>query len=86
MSDVRQLGPTDIARQELRQLLGVAEQIGMDADRLSHSLGLSRDDWQSWLGILHDAPLPSYPALPRLLRHIGSWTSRLDRMAEAACA
>ena len=49
MSDVRQLGPTDIARQELRQLLGVAERIGMDADRLSHSLGLSRDDWQSWL-------------------------------------
>ncbi len=86
MSDARQLAPTDIARQELRQFLSVAERIGMDADRLSHSLGLSREDWQSWLGILHDAPLPSYPALPRLLRHIGYWTSRLDRMAEAAFA
>ena len=86
MSDARQLAPTDIARQELRQFLSVAERMGMDADRQSLSLGMSRDDWQSWLGILRDAPLPLYPALPRLLRHLGYWTSRLDRMAGAACA
>jgi hypothetical protein len=86
MSDARQPAPADIVKRELRQFLSLAERTGMDADRLRHSLGLSPDDWESWLGILRDAPLPSYPALPRLLRHLGSWTSRLDRMADGACA
>ncbi len=86
MSDAGQLAPTEIVKRELRQFLSLAERIGMDADRLCHSLGLSPDDWESWLGILRDAPVPAHPALPRLLRHLGSWTSRLDRMADRAYA
>lgn len=68
-----------IARRELRQFLQMAEQIGVDSDHLCHWLRLSRDDWQRWQGILHDAPLPSYPALPLLLRHLGYLANRLDR-------
>jgi hypothetical protein len=86
MSDTRQLDPPDIAKQELRLLLRTAEQTGMDADRLRASLRLSRDDWERWLGILHDAPLPSHPALPLVLRHLGYLTNRLDRTARSVYA
>ena len=86
MPDAGQLAPTEIVKRELRQFLSLAECIGMDADRLRYSLGLSREDWESWLGILRDAPLPSHLALPRLLRHLGCWISRLDRMAGGALA
>jgi hypothetical protein len=83
MTGSSHLDASDVARQQLRLFLRTAEQIGMDADRQCHSLGLSRDDWQSWLGILHDAPLPSRPTLPLLLRHLGYLTNRLDRAARA---
>ena len=75
--------PPDVVRRELRQFLHVAERAGIDADRQRRSLRLSRDDWQRWLGVLHDAPLPSYPALPLLLRHMGYMTSRMDQQARA---
>jgi hypothetical protein len=83
MSDVTQLDPPEVAKQQLRLFLGTAAQTGMDTDHLCRSLRLSRDDWQRWLGILHDAPLPSHPALPLLLRHLGYLTNRLDRTAHA---
>jgi hypothetical protein len=86
MPDARPLDPSEVARQQLRLFLRTAEQIGMDAERLYPSLRLSRDDWQRWLGILHDAPLPSHPALPLLLRHLGYLTNRLDRTARTAYA
>jgi hypothetical protein len=82
MTDVSHLDASEIARQELRLFLGTAEQIGMDADRQCRSLRLSPDDWQNWLGILQDAPLPPHPALPLLLRHLGYLTNRLDRRAQ----
>jgi hypothetical protein len=74
----------EIARRELSQLLATAEQAGMDRVRLRRSLRLSQDDWQRWLGILDDAPLPSRPELPLVLRHVGFLTSRLDRAARPA--
>ena len=86
MSHARHLSPTDVVRQELRQFLSVAERTGTDADRLRRSLGLTSDDWQSWLGVLQDAPLPPRPAVPVVLRHLGYMTSRLDRTAQAADA
>jgi uncharacterized protein (DUF1778 family) len=81
MSDVTTLDAPDIARQELSLFLRTAEQIGMDVDRQRRSLRLSHDDWQRWLGILDDAPLPQRPALPLLLRHLGYLNHRLDRAA-----
>jgi hypothetical protein len=81
MSEARKVTPPDVARKELREFLRMAERVGMDTDRQRHSLGLSRDDWQSWLGILHDAPMPRRPALPTLLQSLGHLTSELDRAA-----
>ncbi len=81
MLDVTRFAVPDVARQELREFLRMAELVGMDADRQRRSLRLSRDDWQQWLGILDDAPVPSYPALPLVLRHLGYLTSRLDLAA-----
>jgi len=81
MSDATQRDVQDIARQELRLFLRTAQQIDMDTDRLCRTLRLSRDDWQRWLGVLHDAPLPAHPALPVVLRHLGFLTNRLDRAA-----
>ena len=69
-----------IARRELRQFLQMADQIGIDTDGLCRRLRLSRDDWQRWQGVLHDEPLPSYPELPLMLRHLGYLTNRLDRV------
>jgi hypothetical protein len=86
MASAEHLEPTNIARRQLRLFLSVAEQTGMDADRQRQSLQLSQDEWHSWLGILHDAPLPSRPALPLLLRQLGSLTSRLDRAARTTYA
>ena len=40
---------------------------------------MSHTDWVQWLSVLRDAPLPSSPALPVLLQHVGCLTSRLDR-------
>jgi hypothetical protein len=81
MLDVTRFAVPDVARQELRAFLRMAELVGMDADRQRRSLRMSRDDWQHWLGILNDAPVPSHPALPLVLRHLGYLTSRLDRAA-----
>ncbi len=77
MSDARQIDAPDVARRELRQFLKVAEQAGMNEDLLRRSLRLSGDDWQRWVDILDDAPLPRSPALPVLLRHLGYLTNRL---------
>ncbi len=71
----------EIAYKELSLLLGLAKQAGVDDVRLQHDLRLSPDDWQQWLGVLRDAPLPSHPALPLMLRHLGFVASRLDRKA-----
>lgn len=79
MSAVTDPNPPEVARQELRLFLRMVEQTGMDADDARRSLRLSQDDWQRWLGILHDAPVPSRPALPLMLRHLGYMTNRLER-------
>ena len=76
----------EIARKELSLLLGLAEQAGLDGARLQQKLHLSQSDWQQWLGVLHDAPLPSRPELPLMLRHLGFVTSRLDRAIRPAYA
>ena len=75
---------TEIARRELSQLLTTAKQAGMDMAGLRQSLRLSPTDWQQWLDILDDAPLPARPELPLVLRHVGFLTSRLDRVAGPA--
>jgi hypothetical protein len=77
---------TEIARKEISLLLGLAEQAGVDADSLRDELRLSQSDWQQWLGVLQDAPLPSQPELPLMLRHLGYLTSRLDRATRPAYA
>jgi hypothetical protein len=75
-----------IVRREINLLLGLAEQAGVDDTRLRNELHLSPTDWQQWLGVLHDAPLPASPALPQVLRHLGYVTSRLDREARHSFA
>ncbi len=69
----------DLIRRQLRLYLNVAEQRGMDAEQQRRPLRLSQDDWQRWLGVLDDAPMPPHPALPLMLRHLGYVTNRLDR-------
>jgi len=83
MSGSGYLEAAEIARRELRLFLSTAEQNGMDADLQRRSLLVSQDDWDRWLGILRDEPLPSRPALPLLLRRLGSLTSRMDRLPNA---
>ena len=83
MSGSGHLAAAEIARRELRLFLSMAEQNGMDADGQRRWLLVSQDDWQSWLGILQDEPLPPRPALPLLLRRLGSLTSRMDRLPNA---
>jgi hypothetical protein len=75
-----------IARREINLLLGLAEQAGIDDTTLRQDLRLSDSDWQEWLGVLRDAPLPAQPALPKLLRRLGRLTSRLDRATRMAFA
>ena len=75
-----------IARREINLLLGLAEQAGVDEARLRQDLRLSDRDWQEWLGVLQDAPLPAQPSLPKLLRRLGRLTSRLDRATRMAFA
>jgi hypothetical protein len=82
MADVRQqLDLPEVAKQGLRLFLQTAEQVGMDVDLQRRSLQLSQSDWQDWLNILHDAPLPSRPPLPVLLRQLGCMTYCIDRTA-----
>ena len=49
----------EIARKEINLLLGLVEQAGVDDARLRHDLHLSENDWEQWLGVLRDAPLPA---------------------------
>ena len=86
MSDAVHLEPSDVVRQQLRLFLRTAEQVGMDADHQRRSLRLARDQWQRWLGVLEDEPVPSEPPLPLVLRHLGFLTNRLDRVARARIA
>jgi hypothetical protein len=83
MSASTEPNPPDVARQELRLFLRMAEQTGMDADGARRSLRLSQDEWKGWLGILDDAPVPARPALPLMLRHLGYVTNRLERVARS---
>ena len=86
MSEPVHLEPSDVVRQQLRLFLRTAEQIGMDADHQRRSLRLARDEWQRWLGVLQNEPVPSEPPLPLVLRHLGFLTNRLDRVARARMA
>ena len=70
-----------VARRELRLFLRMSEQAGLATDEQAQSLGLSGEDWQQWLGVLADAPLPQHPALPMLLRRVGYICHRLERRA-----
>jgi hypothetical protein len=84
MPQARHPQAAEIARKEINLLLGVAERAGVDDARLRHDLHLSENDWQEWLGVLRDAPLPAQPALPLVLRHLGYLTSRLERATRPA--
>lgn len=70
-----------VVRREIRLFLRMSEQAGVDAEEQAQSLGLSVEDWQEWLGVLADAPLPARPALPMLLRRMGYICHRLERRA-----
>jgi hypothetical protein len=83
MSGPGYLETAEIARRELRLFLSMAEENGMDVDGQRQWLLVSHGDWQSWLGILRGEPLPPRPALPLLLRRLGSLTSRMDRLPNA---
>ena len=83
MPDVSPPQPPDIASKGDAPVPVYGQASGWTLSRLRHEFRLSRDDWQSWLGVLHDAPLPPHPALPVMLRHLGYLTSRLDRSAHA---
>jgi hypothetical protein len=65
-----------VARQQIDALVDMAEQVGIENDRLQQLLRLFQED----------APIPARPDLPLLLRHMGWLTSRLDRVARSAYA
>jgi hypothetical protein len=69
----------DVAKRELSQFLRMAEDIGLDVERQCRWLHMSPDDRCRWVSILNDAPLPSNPELPLLLRRLGYLNNRLDR-------
>jgi hypothetical protein len=79
MSDRQQGIAPDVAKRELSQFLRMAEDIGLNIDRQCRWLHMSPDDRRRWVGILDDAPLPSNPELPLLLRRLGYLNNRLDR-------
>ncbi len=76
----------EVVRQELRLYLRMAQLTGNDAECARKSLRLSPDDWQQWLAILDDAPMPARPALPVMLRHLGYMTNRLERASRQRSA
>jgi hypothetical protein len=87
MPSLRNTHATEVARRQIDALLGMAEQAGIESDRLQRLLRLSQSDWQEWLEARDEnAPIPAEPALPLLLRHLGWLTSRLDRVARSAYA
>jgi hypothetical protein len=86
MSGDGRVETANVVRQELRLFLSTADLMGLDGDRQRRFLRLSQDEWQRLLGVLRDEPVPSHPALPLLLRHLGYLSSRLDRAAHAGCA
>ena len=86
MPDVGMPQVEDVARQELRQFLSLADRMGIDGDRRRRFLRLSRDEWHRLMATMKDERLPPHPALPKLVRHLGYLTSRLDRAAQAGCA
>jgi hypothetical protein len=67
----------ELVRRQLHLFLRAAEQRGLGAEDQRRRFRLSRDDWQRWLGVLDDAPMPPHPALPLMLRHLGYVTHRL---------
>jgi hypothetical protein len=86
MTDVGMPYVADVARQELRQFLSLADRVGIDSDRRRRFLHMSRDEWHRLMDTLTDNRLPPHPALPTLVRHLGYLTSRLDRAAQVPCA
>jgi len=74
----------DIARKELRGFVATAQRAGLDQERLRRFVRVSPEDWQGWLRLLQDEPLPAGVRLPVFLRHIGYLHARLDRVARAA--
>ena len=81
MSGSEHTAAADVAKEQLRVFLSTAERAGMDSEQVRRFVRLSQQDWQQWLGVLGDEPLPEGPALPLVLRHLGYLTSRLDRAA-----
>ena len=71
-----------VVRRELRLFLRVSELAGLRVDEQARSLRLSREDWARWLNVLRDAPLPASPALPLMLRRLGTLNHRLARVAQ----
>ena len=69
----------DVAKRELSQFLRMAEDVGLDVERQCRWLHMSPGDRHRWVGILSDAPLPTNPALPLLLRRLAYLNNRLDR-------
>ena len=79
MSHHQQGVAPDVAKRELSQFLRMAEDIGLNVERQCRWLHMSADDRRRWVGILSDAPLPSQPELPLLLRRLAYLNNRLDR-------
>lgn len=79
MSDCVRQDAAAIACREFKRLVTTAERAGIGPERLRRLARLSPEDWQQWLGILNDRPLPADPALPLMLRHLGYLNARLDR-------
>jgi hypothetical protein len=79
MSGTRQTTAPEVAKRELGQFLRMAEDIGLDTTYQRRWLHMSPEEWQGWVGILQDEPLPPRPALPLLLRRLGHLNNRLDR-------
>ena len=84
MSGCEQIDARDIVRKELRGFVASGERAGLDQDNLRRFARVSPEDWQRWLGILKDEPLPEGIRLPLVLRHIGYVNARLQRATQAA--
>ncbi|PPQ30134.1 hypothetical protein [Rhodopila globiformis] len=66
-----------IARAQLDLFHDLSDRIHLTPDERRRALALSDGDWRAWDNFLADGPLPSWPPLPDMLRHLGNVTFKL---------
>jgi hypothetical protein len=81
-----QASPDLIARSQLRIFEGASDQIALSDEARRRVLLLSQEEWEAWSRLKSGGVLPSRPALPTMLRRLGTAAYRIEKMAERRAA